>query len=142
MKKILMILTIVLMIFSITISSFAYEVNEDGNYVFTPEQIKLMLDTIDNQSEIIIEQNKLIIGYEKEIENNENVIRLLKDRLNSKENEILQLRDILVNREERIELLNEKLHQKDIIIENKSGLDIERELKLFLLLAGVSMFVN
>ena len=134
MKKVILI--VALIIFSMT--SLAYEIDEQGNYIFTPEEVEFILDKIDQQAEIIVEQDKLIVGYEKEIENKENIISLLEDRINNQQERISLLERQLENREERIALLNDKINQQNIIIENSSG-NFETELRLLLLLAGISL---
>lgn len=133
---IVLILTI-LMIFSITINSLAYEENEDGSFNFTAEETKIIIQALKdkdkleqlvaNQEETIANLRELNSELEKENIRLTNRVSLLEDKNNEKD--------------DKINLLNQQLSQKDIIIseyKSQSSIPFKDELILIALFLSLT----
>jgi chromosome segregation ATPase len=135
------------MIFSAS-SALAYTQKENGNFIFSPDEVKKLLskaDKVENLTATLEEKNKLITNLEGQIEIKDKKIYTLTTSNQSyqKENKLLKYKADELDKQ--LELANEKIKLKnEQIAEYKSqpNLDFTGELKWLFALKALDIAID
>jgi len=147
MKKLVALILISLMIFSAS-SALAYTQKENGNFIFSPDEVKKLLskaDKVENLTDTLEEKNKLITNLEGQIEIKDKKIYTLTTSNQSYQKENKLLKDKADELDKQLELANEKIKLKnEQIAEYKSqpNLDFTGELKWLFALKALDIAIN
>ena len=147
MKKLVALILISLMIFSAS-SALAYTQKENGNFIFSPDEVKKLLskaDKVENLTDTLEEKNKLITNLEGQIEIKDKKIDTLTTSNQSYQKENKLLKDKADELDKQLELANEKIKLKnEQIAEYKSqpNLDFTGELKWLFALKALDIAIN
>jgi len=147
MKKLVALILISLMIFSAS-SALAYTQKENGNFIFSPDEVKKLLskaDKVENLTDTLEEKNKLITNLEGQIEIKDKKIDTLTISNQSYQKENKLLKDKADELDKQLELANEKIKLKnEQIAEYKSqpNLDFTGELKWLFALKALDIAID
>jgi chromosome segregation ATPase len=135
------------MIFSAS-SALAYTQKENGNFIFSPDEVKKLLskaDKVENLTATLEEKNKLITNLEGQIEIKDKKIDTLTTSNQSYQKENKLLKDKADELDKQLELANEKIKLKnEQIAEYKSqpNLDFTGELKWLFALKALDIAID